>query len=249
MDGNGSNRRPFLKITRMKVFIPGRFGFAVSLLVALATAGCNVLGPVGGIIGQAIPQKVAPEYAGLAHQRIAIMVWAEPGIRTDFPYLQVDTAAGLQEKFKQLQTTDKPDELEGATFPVRADTMARYQQDHPELEAMPITDLALKFNVDAKSDRVDRLIYVEITDFSTRAEASLELYKGNITGSVKVIELKDGKAKVVYNSADDLKATFPKDSPKEGMPDGTDAKIYQGTLDAFTTELSHRFYTYEKDPE
>jgi hypothetical protein len=244
-----SNRRLFLKTTRMKDFLFCRFGFAVGLLVALMSAGCNVLGPVGGLIGQAVPEKVSAEYAGLAHMKVAIMVWAESGVRTDFPYLQVDTAAGLQEKFKALQKSDNPKELEEATFPVRADTIARYQEDHPELEAMPITDLAAKFNVDAKSERVDRLIYVEVTDFSTRSEASLELYKGNITGSVKVIDLKDGKAKVVYTSADDIKATFPKDSPKEGMPDGTDAKIYQGTLDAFTTELSHRFYTYDKDPD
>jgi hypothetical protein len=233
----------------MKQLLFARFGFIPVLLAILSLAGCNILGPIGGVIGQAIPEKVAPEYAGLANQRIAIMVWAEPGIRTDFPYLQVDLAAGFQEKLKQLQTASKPKELEGATFPIRADTMARYQEDHPELEAMTITDLAMKFNTDAKSDKVDRLIYVEVTDFATRSEASLELYKGSIAGSVKVIEFKDGNAKVAYISQDDIKANFPKDSPKEGLPDGTDAKIYGGTLDAFTTELSHKFYTWEKEPE
>jgi hypothetical protein len=233
----------------MKVFLFGRFAIAAGLLISLMVAGCNVLGPVGGVIGQAVPQMVAAEYAGLAHQRVAIMVWAEPGIRTDFPYLQLDLAAGMQEKLKKLQTDEKPKELEGAEFPVRADTMALYQEDTPQLEAMPITDLALKFNADAKSQNVDRLIYVEVSDFSTRSEASLDLYKGNITGSLKVVELKDGKAKVAYTSQDDIKATYPKDSPAEGMPEGSDAKIYQGTLDAFTTELSHRLYTYEKEPD
>lgn len=233
----------------MKVFLSGRFGTAAGLLIALSVTGCNVLGPAGGVIGQAIPEHVAAEYAGLAHQRVAIMVWAEPGIHTDFPYLQMDLAAGLQEKLKALQLDPKPKELEETQFPVRADTMALYQEDNPQLEAMPITDLAVKFNTDAKAQKVDRLVYVEISDFSTRSEASLELYKGNITGSLKVLELKDGKAKVVYSSQDDIKATYPKDSPKEGMPEGSDAKIYQGTLDAFTTELSHRLYTYEKEPE
>jgi len=233
----------------MKVSLFGRFGIAAGLLIFLTAAGCNILGPVGGVIGQAIPVMVAAEYSGLANQRVAIMVWAEPGIRTDFPYLQLDLAAGLQEKLKKVQTDDKPKELVGAQFPVRADTMALYQEDTPQLEAMPITDLALKFNADAKSQKVDRLIYVEISDFSTRSEASLELYKGNITGSVRVIELNDSKAKVAYTSQEDIHATYPKDSPKEGMPEGSDAKIYQGTLDAFTTELSHRLYTYEKEPD
>src|ERR1700722_19577091 len=186
MDGNVRIAVPLRKITHMKVFLSGRFGIAAGLLIALSAAGCNIFGPVGGVIGQAVPEKVSAEYAGLAHQRIAIMVWAEPGIHTDFPYLQMDLAAGLQEKFKRLQLDPKPKELEETQFPVRADTMALYQEDNPQLEAMPITDLALKFNADAKSQRVDRLIYVEISDFSTRSEASLELYKGNITGSVKV---------------------------------------------------------------
>jgi hypothetical protein len=234
----------------MKQLSIARFSLAPVLLALLPLAGCNILGPIGGVIGRAIPEKVAPEYAGLANQRVAIMVWAEPGIRTDFPYLQVDAAAGFQEKLKQLETTDPiPKELQGATFPIRADTMARYQEDHPELEAMTITDLAMKFNADAKADKVDRLIYIEVSEFATRSEASLELYKGTITGSVKVIEFKDGKAKVAYTSQDDIKAMFPKDSPKDGLPDGTDAKIYGGTLDAFTTQLSDKFYTWEKDPD
>ena len=43
----------------MKVFLFGRFGIAAGLLIFLTAAGCNILGPVGGVIGQAIPVMVA----------------------------------------------------------------------------------------------------------------------------------------------------------------------------------------------
>ncbi len=218
---------------------PRNWIVCVWLAALAALSSCNVIEGVGGMAAQAGGTYVAPEYTGLAHERVAILVWTEPGVRSDFPYLQLDVASGLQEKFKIIESTDKPKELEQARFPLRADSIARYQEDHPEIDTMPITDTAARFNV-------DRLIYIEISDFATRSDASLDLYKGSVTGSLKVLEIQDGKAQVVYTE-DEIKTVFPKDSPKEGMPEGSDAKIYQGTLDAFTTDVTNRFYRHVEE--
>jgi predicted small secreted protein len=210
------------------------------VLPLLLLAGCNIFAGVGAVAAKAVPKRDAAAYKGLAGQTVAVMVWSERGVRIDNPYLQLDLAAGLQKKLQDIQANDKPDELKDTKFPFRADSIVRDQEDHPEIEAMPVTQIASRYNA-------SRLIYIEVTDFSTRSLASPELFIGNIEGNVKVIEVDPsgrGKEAFVKN---DIRASFPKDSPKEGLPVGTDYKIYQGTLDAFTTEVSHLLYTYEED--
>jgi hypothetical protein len=212
----------------------------LSLLVSAMLAGCNIFAGVGVVAGRAFPKHIEAGYKGLKGQTVAVMVWPDRGVRIDNPYLQLDLAAGLQKKLQDIQANDKPDELKDTKFPFRADSLVRDQQDHPEIEAMPVTDIASRYNV-------SRLIYVEVTDFSTRSDASPELYRGSIVGNMKVVEIdKNGKAKEAFTK-NDIRASYPKDSPKEGLPVGSDYKIYQGTLSAFTTELSHQLYTYEEE--
>lgn len=207
-----------------------------SLLLLLN--GCNIFGPAGALVARAVPKHIAAQYKGLAGQTVAVMVWAERGVRIDYSYLQLDIASGVQRKLLDAQAVDKPDELKGTTFPIHPDTVVRYQQDHPEIDQLPITDTAGKFNV-------SRLIYIEVNDFSTRSPTSSQLFRGSIAGNLKVIEISpDGKTKEGYTE-NDIRCDFPKTGPKDGTPNGTDYKFYQGTLDAFTTELVHRLYRYE----
>ncbi len=222
---------PFLRSTRI--------GWWMALIFMPLMAGCNALGPASAVISRAVPHYSKAQYAGLAHQTAAIMVWVDRGPRTNYPYLQLDVASGSQAKLKQIQADDNPDELKELKFPVRPEAVVSYQQDHPEIEAQSVTDVAAKFSV-------GRLIYIEVEDFTTRSD--VDLYLGSITGNMKVIEIKDGKAKEAY-AENNITVSFPKDSPKEGMPEGSDTKIYKGTLDKFTTEISDRLYTHQVDPD
>jgi hypothetical protein len=215
------------------------------LIGVLALSGCNILGPVAAVTSHAFPPTIDASYKGLAKQSVAVIVWAERGIRIDNPNLQLDLASGMEQKLKDVQKDEKPKELEGVTFPVRPDSVARFQEDHPEMEYQPITETAGKFNAMFKASR---LIYIEVSDFSLRSESSMSLHLGSLTGNIKVLEMSDGKAKEVFKESD-IHVSFPKDSPPEGMPFGTDYKIYQGTLDAFTTELAKRLYAHTMEDE
>ena len=215
------------------------------LLMLPLLSGCNILGPVGAVMGNAFPPTVDASYKGLANQSAAIIVWADRGIRADNPNLQLDLASGIQDKLITVQKDLKPKELIGTIFPMRSDSIARYQADHPETEFQPISETAANFNT---SYKVTRLIYIEVTDFSTRSESSLALRIGNLTGSIKVFEMADGKAKEAFKESD-IHVTFPKDSPPEGMPTTSDYKIYQGTLDLFATETIKRLYAHEEEKD
>jgi hypothetical protein len=207
---------------------------AAAIGAMLTVTGCEIF----GIAAQAMPPaSILPQYTDLKGQSVAIMVWADRGVKDNWSDLQLDTAAGLEHKLKAGQPHyDKY--LKDTTFPISALSVVRDQEDHPEWDGVPITDIAPELHV-------TRLIYIEVNAFQTRASDSTDLYKGQISGSVKVIDIKDGKAKVAY-SEDGISAKYPPDSPEEGVLNAGDDKMYTGTLDAFTTELVQRFLPHDE---
>ncbi len=208
---------------------------AVLLLLPLLS-GCNIL----GFAAQALPPPtIAPAYKGLEGQTCAVMVWADPGIRIDFASIQIDVAAALQKKLTSADPKEK--KFITGNWPLRPESIVRYQQNNPQLENFPITDVAVKLGV-------GRVIYVEVHELATRSEDSSQLYKGNIAGAVKVIEVKDGKGKIAYEESD-ITGTFPTKGPPEGTTNSNDYQIYIGTLDQFTTALANRFREHEQPEE
>jgi len=210
-------------------------------LVPVLAAGCALF----GVAANAMPKMVRARYAGLSKQSVAVMVWADRGVRTDWPAIQLDLSAGVQRKLQEAEKNDKRRELEGATFPVDARSMVRYQQDYPQIEGMNVVDVAPKLGV-------SRLIYVELLSFQTRSDLSLELFKGNATAAVKVVEVSQdpqtGKktAKVAFELGD-VTATYPRKGPAEGTPGLSDYAIYAGTVNELTTAVSEMFYEHEEE--
>lgn len=215
-----------------------RLGLLGALLL-VGVGGCEAFGSAAGALGKP-PVKAA--YAGLAGQSVGVMVWVDRGIRIDYPAIQLDVANTIQAKLVEAQQKGKVAELKGTIFPVEARSVARYQADHPEIEALPITEVAPRLNV-------SRLIYVEISDFQTRPEATLDLYRGVVTGSIKVVAVDQaGNAKLVYDERE-VRTVFPKKSPPEGVTNTSDIRIYNGVLEDFTTDVAVRFFEHDAPEE
>jgi hypothetical protein len=210
----------------------------VSVLLAAGVTGCALFGYAASVMPK---PPIKASYEGLAGQSVGVMIWVDRGIRIDYPTLQLDVANAIQLKLQAAQK-DKKDELKGTLFPVEPRSIARYQADHPEVDAMPIVDVAPNLNV-------SRVIYVEVTSFQTRPEATLELFRGEVMGTVKVIAVDEqGRSKVVFQE-NDIRVTFPPKSPPEGVPATNDVKIYTGTLEDFTTEVAQRFFEHPAPEE
>ncbi len=219
---------------------------AAALLSAalLSVAGCAQFGAGLGVIAQAIPRPVDAAYKGLAGQQTIVLVWADRGVRLDNPLLQEDVAAAVQDKLINVQRDESPDALKGTTFPVSTATVIKYEDDHPETEFESAVDQAAKFNG-------SRVIYVEVTDFATHSEASLELFRGSMSGRLSVVETKDdghGKvtAKVAYDGGP-VQIVFPKDSPKDGLPNRRESEVAEKTINAFAEDVAKRFYKHDED--
>jgi hypothetical protein len=195
--------------------------------------GCNVM----GIAAQALPpDTITAQYHGLAGQSVGVMVWAERGISLDFPSISLDVANSVENK---LLAANHLKELKGITFPVRTASIARYQQDHPNLDLSNMAEIAPKLGV-------SRLIYIEINDFSTRAAASVDLFRGTMTCNMQVIEVTDGVGKVAFKE-ENIKAVYPEKVAEDGTPNGDDIHFYMGTIDTMSTQIGWRLIPHEEE--
>jgi hypothetical protein len=214
--------REFLAMIRTSLltFLP----FLLTFLPFLLTACTNSGGPKSDLTDRPIGN-----YDGLKDQSVGVMIWADRGVKIDWPSIQLDLASRVQDMLSKVQT----DEYKKTTFPVLPASIVRYQRDHPASDAMPVTELAPKFGV-------GRLIYIEIESFSTRSDVSMQMYRGNASATLRVIEVgSDGKAKVGFDESG-IRATYPDKSAPEGVLDSSDVKMYEGVLSVLAQNCCRR---------
>ena len=143
----------------------GRCAGSILILSLLMAGGCQVL----GIIASKAPAPtVPPAYDGLAGQTAAVWVWVDPAIDLDYPRLSLDLASRIQsnlEKARDEGSGRQRKELEGLQFTIVPESIVKYQKRDPTLNMRPITSIAPRLDV-------DRLIYVEVMDFTTQGGAA-----------------------------------------------------------------------------
>ena len=214
-----------------------------SILALFLLPGCAAF----GIVAAALPKPpIKPVYTGLQGQSIAVMVWADRGIRIDYPRIALDTATGIQNRLAtpvddKGKTKPMPSELKGAKFPYIPASVVRFQMEHPETDGMAITDVAPRLGV-------SRLIYVEIEQFQTRSDSAVELFRGTMVGTLRVVEVTNGVAKVAYEE-NDVRIDFPKKAREEGVPELGDVKTYAGTVSLFAQQVAHRFIEHPAEED
>ena len=206
----------------------------LALLCPLSLSGCMV----AGVVANAMPRFTAAAYPGLAGQTVAVMVDVDDAILIDWPELRLDVAAGVQDKLHQAQAAGSK-ELEKTQFPVPPASVVRFQREHPEIHAQPLTKIAPRLG------GISRLIYVEMEDFQTHPAGSVDLFRGSVSARVRVVEVADGRAHVAYE--DVVKALFPVRAPEEGVPGADEYAIYRGTVNELTSEIAKRFITHESE--
>jgi hypothetical protein len=206
----------------------------VLVLAAFASQGCTILGAVAG---KTSTTMIMPAYTGFAGQSVGVMVVTDPGTRTDFPRIQLDVSENLYNKMKGAQRMNA-EELRETKFPREAapDAIYAFQRNYPQMEWEPIANVAPKFNV-------TRLVYVEVDSLTLHPNNVAELYRGNISGRVQVIEVTAGKAKSVYSNR--ISATFPEDANSPGVLNANSREIYNHTLDSFSTKILEYFIAHE----
>ena len=203
------------------------------ILVSLFLAGgCNAL---GALASKLPPRTVPAAYDGLTGQTAMVMVYADPATRIDFSTLPLNLSYALQSNLRQAEQV--MDTVRGVTFPYEPERVVRWQEEHPRSEYAPAAEWAPALPV-------DRLIYVEVEGFSTRAPGSPQLFLGTGVANVYVYAIggvsADRTAELVFQD-DGIRVTFPETAGGVGLPDANDEAIYRGTVRALADELAVRF--------
>lgn len=214
---------------------PALLAVLFALVALVAAGGCNVL----GFATQALPAGTDPPRHTLAGKRVAIMVWADFGVRVDYPGLQQDLAATVQRRLEEAATKGKQKALKDVSFPLPAATVVRFQTSNPQYSALPVEQLAADL-------KVDQLVYVELTTFGTRSQQVRDLYRGAATFDLKVGDA--AEKRVVYEETQ-VEAVFPKRTPPEGTIRGDDRTFYAGTIARAADLIAARFLPTPRDGE
>src|SRR4051794_26006892 len=169
---------------------------ALMTLMTMSLSGCQI----AGLVASAVPKFESASYDGLAGQNVGVMVDVDDAVLIDWPELRLDVASGVQDKLQQAQKGESK-ELAKTQFPYPPASIVRFQREHPDLHAQPITAIAPRLGT------INRLLYVEMEDFQTHPSGSVDLFRGTTSVRLKVIEVKDGRARVAYE--DVVRTQFP----------------------------------------
>jgi len=164
-------------------------------------------------------KEVEAIYTGLAAKSFAVVVTADRMIEADHPGITDRLAAKISERLSS------PTNIPAASGVVPSKQVLRYLYDNPGWPAKSLSDLA------AGLGKVDRLIYVQLTEYRLNDPGNAYEWDGVAAGTISVIEC-DGPSPDDFAFERTISVKFPS---KRGLnPD-------QASASQVTTALSLRF--------
>ena len=214
------------------------------LLVGGATviSGCILL----GVAASKLPARTVPQaYEGLGGHTAATWVWCDGAIDLDYPQLSLDVSTVLQKNLEAARdngTSRQRRELENMRFTILPASVVKHQKRDPMLNMAPILDIAPRLDV-------DRLIYIEITRFTTQGGTAAGLRRGVAEYNLSVIEVDPQTDKATFGYQEQgISAVFPTFGPADGSTTLTNEEAYRGLVIQIGDRAALRFVSHP-EPE
>jgi len=187
---------PIAQASRTTSVLRAAASLALLALVPVL-ASCNILAWPVMTAYETGSHSVAPQYTGLANKNFAVIVAADRAIQSDHPDIVVLLTREISRRLA---------ESAGAAGIYPADEVLRYQFQHPGWVAASPGDIA-------KDLGVDRLVFVDLTEFTLTDPGNPYVWNGAATASIGVLEAESGaSSEFAYKEA--VHVTFP---DKEGV--------------------------------
>lgn len=158
-------------------------------------SGCTALGFIGAMADsyeRTGTSDIKAKYDGLEGKTFAVVVAADRSIQSDNPEIV---------PLLTNQVTRDLTENCGASGVVPAEEVLRFQYQRPGWIAMTPTDLA-------KELEVERLVYVDLSDFNLTDEGNPYLWNGVAAATVQVLEA-DSDLGDTFAFREYIRVTFP----------------------------------------
>ena len=123
----------------------------------------------------------ASYYEGLKGHSCAVMVWADWRTRTEYNQVQLDLGKKLTSALDENLRPKEGKKNEGPAVQfTNPASVVRYQREHPEVMSMPIAEVAPRL-------QAQRVVYVELEEFSAHSAEAVMVLKGNARATLRVV--------------------------------------------------------------
>lgn len=195
---------------------------AVLLLPLVAcSSGCQLV----GLLGPDVTKTVPAEYPYLAGKRVCIVVHAGIEMLSVYPHLQWEVADHVR---VQLEAN-----LKGTTV-VEPRKVVDYQRGNADWEKLDPAVLGRRFGA-------DRVLEIELTQYTTREPESDFMYRGHISAALRVFNTDYPNSQPVFQSQ--VRTVYPKDGPGQWGSD--DRAIRRATMEVFAQDVTNKFYDHK----
>ncbi len=147
---------------------------AVLTLSAGLLAGCNIVSFAAMAYDEAVPKKIAAQYRGLADKNFAVVATTDRRIEADFPGVVIKVVSDVSERLA------KEEGVKAAGY-IPPDRVMTYLYSHPNWVVRPMSELA-------KELKVDRLVFIELTEYRLNEPGNSYIWDGVAAGVVQVFE-------------------------------------------------------------
>ena len=197
-------------------------------MLATGGAGCAAAGALLGSFEATGSHDVVPEYQGLEGKDFAVVVRAGQLIQADYPEVVVKLTNDLSTRLAKES---------GGSGYVPGPDVVNYLYNHPRWVAMPIEDLA-------KELKVQRIVYVELSEYRLQDPGNSYLWQGVCGAMVGIVEA-DGMAPEEFAYRKQLRITYPEKSgygPNDLPRAAVNTELVRRTVD----RVSWLFYQHEE---
>jgi hypothetical protein len=207
------------------------------LLLLLTTAvttcgiGCSIVGFIGAgkqaIEDQMLIERPA-EYP-LEGKRVAVVIDTDLAVHYEHPGISTLIAEAIAGRIaKNVRDVEV----------LRPDVVARWQFETAQWTAMPSTEIA-------KSLQVDRVIYIDLQNYSLTPPGNQWLWEGRCSAMIGVIEA-DNYEQDGFADTYEIRAAFPHRPSVLSREEASEGTIEQGLLNEFIKKASWLFYFHEE---
>ncbi|MBX3381465.1 MAG: hypothetical protein KF805_15325 [Phycisphaeraceae bacterium] len=167
--------------------------------LVFAQSGCAIPALIGGMTEsyrKSSTKTVKPETDVLDGKSFAVLVTADRSIEETAPGISATLVARI------TQMLADPNNDAGTTGVVPPAMVIQYMYDHPGWRAKSMEDLAKDLG------NVQRLVFVEVSEFQTKEPGNRYLYDGVAAGSIAVVEA-DSKLADFYSFERSILVKYP----------------------------------------
>jgi hypothetical protein len=185
-------------------------------------SGCKLLAAPALLWGKEPTKEIPAEYPYLPDKKVCVVVWADYETLIEYPWVRLE----LSEHIAKAMESN----VAGVSF-VPNRKVTELQERDGDWDHQDPAILGSRFGA-------DRVLMIELTQYTTREPDSPHLYRGRIAANIKVYDTQYPNSMPSYRT--DIEIVYPPDSVGQWGTD--DQSIRRATMEAFALEVAGKFY-------